>query len=307
MQPGARVLDQFAPEDVASIRALAAAVEDQSGTSPFGELTWAGLEGRGTLGDRGILLPGPDGGAAAYAHLAHHHRDEWSVEVAAHAGHEEVVSELLSRALDVVGRQGGGHVTLWIHGEQSDLHARAAGFVLERELLEMRVPLPLPEAPRWPDSITIRTFVVGKDEEEWLVVNNRAFAGHHEQGGWTRDALLQREHAEWFDPEGFLLAFDGDGLAGFCWTKVHPAEPPHEPVALGEIYVIGADPGRQGIGLGRALTVGGLASLAARGITIGMLYVDGTNDAAVGLYRSLGFETHRIDRAYGISVPPSGQ
>ena len=49
--------------------------------------------------------------------------------------------------------------------------------------------------------------------------------------------------------------------------------------------MIGADPGRQGIGLGRALTVGGLASLAERGITVGMLYVDGANEAAVGLYR----------------------
>ena len=149
--------------------------------------------------------------------------------------------------------------------------------------------------------------MVGHDEDEWLAVNNRAFAGHPEQGGWTLDTLLQREHAEWFDPKGFLLAFDDGGLAGFCWTKVHPADPPKEPVALGEIYVIGADPGRQGIGLGRALTVGGLASLAERGITVGMLYVDGANEAAVGLYRALGFVTSCIDRAYGITVTPSDQ
>jgi len=69
--------------------------------------------------------------------------------------------------------------------------------------------------------------------------------------------------------------------------------------------VIGADPGRQGRGFGRALTTAGLASLAARGIRVGMLYVDADNQAAVGLYRALGFVTHRTDRAYGREVEPT--
>jgi mycothiol synthase len=71
--------------------------------------------------------------------------------------------------------------------------------------------------------------------------------------------------------------------------------------------VIGADPARQGRGLGRALTIGGLESLADRGVPMGMLYVDGGNEAAVALYRSLGFTTHRVDRAYGRPIEPSRQ
>ena len=192
----------------------------------------------------------------------------------------------------------------WVHGANADDDARGRrfGFTLERELLQMRVALPLPAPPRWPDDVTVRTFVPGQDEAAWVEVNNRAFAGHPEQGAWTVDMLRAREQEPWFDPDGFLLAFDADGLAGFCWTKVHPPQPPHEPDALGEIYVIGADPSRHGKGLGRALTAGGLQSLADRGITVGMLFVDGANEAAVGLYRSLGFTTSRTDCAYGLEV-----
>ena len=163
----------------------------------------------------------------------------------------------------------------------------------------MQRPLPADEPPA---GFETRPFRVGEDEKAWLEVNNRAFAGHPEQGAWTVDMLRAREQEPWFDPEGLLLAFDADGLAGSCWTKVHPAQPPREPAALGEIYVIGADPSRHGRGLGRALTAGGLASLAGRGITVGMLFVDAANDAAVGLYTSLGFTISRTDRAYGRDV-----
>ncbi len=301
----ARVLDRFAADDVASVRALAAVVEAQIGANPFGEVTWTGLAGRSPLGARGVLLDGGDGTAAAYVHLAHHQPGEWSVEVAARPGDDDALAGLLATGLDIIGHHGGGHVTLWLHGAADVALPTASGFTLERELLEMRVPLPLAETAKWPDGVTVRAFVVGQDEDAWLEVNNRAFAGHPEQGGWTRATIEQRQEADWFDPDGFLLAFDGDGLAGYCWTKVHPADPPKEPAALGEIYVIGADPSRQGRGLGRALTVGGLESLAARGFTMGMLFVDAANAAAVGLYRSLGFETHRVDRAYGLTVPPS--
>jgi mycothiol synthase len=147
--------------------------------------------------------------------------------------------------------------------------------------------------------VTVRPFEVGRDEDAWLRVNNRAFATDPDQGGWDEAVLAAREREPWFDPGGFLLAFDDGGLAGFCWTKVHLATPPVEPVALGEIYVIGVDPDHQGGGLGRALVLTGLANLHERHqIFRGMLHVDRANQAAVALYRSIGFALARVDRAY---------
>jgi mycothiol synthase len=295
------VLREFSAADVARVRALADEVEVATGIVPLGDDAWTGmhaLAGR----DRGLF----DGSGDAYAHLARHHEGEWSIELVARPDAQVDLDALLADAIEVIAVESGGHVTYWVHGTEADPaadeRAGRAGFLAERDLLQMRVPLPLAEPARWPDGTTVRTFRVGEDDAAWVAVNNRAFAGHPEQGAWTVEMLLAREQEDWFDPEGFVLAFDADGLAGFCWTKVHPAQPPREPDVLGEIYVIGADPSRHGRGLGRALTTAGLESLAARGIGIGMLYVDADNEAAVGLYRALGFVVHRTDRAYGRDV-----
>ena len=294
------VLRSFAAADVERVRVLADAVEAATGIVPLGDDAWTGMHAAAGR-DRGLL----DETGDAYAHLAHHHASEWSLELAVLPGVADARrDELIAGAIELVREEGGGHLTYWVHGANADDDARGRrfGFTLERELLQMRVALPLPSPPRSPDGVSVRTFVPRQDEAAWVEVNNRAFAGHPEQGAWTVDMLRAREQEPWFDPDGFLLAFDADGLAGSCWTKVHPPQPPHEPDALGEIYVIGADPGRQRKGLGRALTAGGLQSLADRGITVGMLFVDGANEAAVGLYRSLGFTTSRTDCAYGLEV-----
>ena len=297
--PEVRILDRFAPGDVRAVRRLADSVEEVSGVPPFGDTTWLGLSDGGTRHDVGLAVEMPDGRLRGYAHAAEYRAGAWSLEAATTDSAEELTL-LLAEAVLAIAAHGGGDVTLWLHGptDTDDAAARTAGFTHVRDLLEMRVPLPLPSPVRWPDGVTVRTFLPGVDDDAWLAVNNRAFAGHPEQGEWDGATLGRRMAEPWFDPEGFLLVFVGDDVAGFCWTKVHPSAPPREPDALGEIYVIGVDPAHQAAGLGRALVTAGLASLAARGVRVGMLFVEADNDAAVGLYRALGFTTHRIDRAY---------
>ena len=165
--------------------------------------------------------------------------------------------------------------------------AAAAGLTLVRCIDQLRIPLPL-SCDTTP--LATRPFVPGLDDDAFLEVNNRAFAWHPDQSGWTSQHLQERMQQAWFDPAGFLLHERDGRLAGFCWTKIHPASDA-EP-ELGEIFVIAVDPDFHGLGLGRALTIAGLRSLAARSVAVGMLHVEHDNLAARNLYEDLGFRKH---------------
>jgi mycothiol synthase len=208
---------------------------------------------------------------------------------------------LLGRSTDQLAAAGGGSVRLWrpqATAADDDLAGRH-GFRPERDLLQMRCPLPRPgSAPPLTGPggavLATRPFRPGEDEVAWLATNNRAFAAHPEQGHWDLGTLEEREQEAWFDPSGFLVLEVDGRLAGSCWTKVHrDTRPP-----MGEIYVISVDPDFHGRGWGRGLTRAGLDRLAEVGLRVGMLYVDGDNRAAVHLYRSMGFTEDHVDRSY---------
>jgi mycothiol synthase len=280
-------------DEIAAIERLLADAERVEGHDPLSDQHRIDLAGGGGDGFAAVIAR-DDGAPIAYAQVSRGN-DSSTVELVVDPAHGDlsvVGAELLATALDEVRRAGGGSVHWWVFeptSEHDDL-ARQLGLEAGRDLLQMRRTLPT----GLDYDVVTRPFVRGVDDEAWLEVNNRAFADHPEQGGWTVDTLRRRQAEPWFDPQGFLLHERDGRLAGFCWTKLHRQ---HDP-PLGEIYVIGIDPDFQGLGLGRELTLAGLDSIAGRGIDVGMLYVDGANTPARSMYERLGFAVHRTDRAY---------
>lgn len=273
-----------------AVREIVAAAEHADGVAPVGEQVLRELAGQGT---QHLLVIDRDGSLAGYLNLAPAGTAE--LVVRPDARRRGIGAALVQAA---IGRCGAS-TQFWAHGTLPAARAMAAACKLRpvRELIQMSRPLDgIPEVAV-PQNVSIRTYSGTDDHSKLLRVNNAAFSWHPEQGGWTESDVAQRVSEPWFDPEGLFLAVDDTTgeLVGFHWTKVHDA-------GLGEVYVLGVDPSAQGRGLGRTLTLLGLAHLARRldhtGHAAVMLYVEGDNDAAIRTYEGLGFIRAGVDTNY---------
>ena len=303
---------RLTPAQVTSVLNLAGAAAAADSVAPLSEHVLLHLRydaAQGPTPGRDLVLT-VDGQIAGYAYLDPPGPCDPDVsgELVIHPLHRghglglALVRELIAQA-------GGHRVRLWAHGDlpAAARLARTAGFERFRALWQMRRSLRDPlEAPRLPAGTTLRTFRPGRDEPEWLSLNGRAFAEHPEQGAWTRHDLELREQEPWFDPAGFFIAERGGVMTGFHWTKV--PGPADADQGIGEVYVLGVDPGERGTGLGRALTLAGLHYLHDRGLTEAMLYADEDNVPAIRMYEGLGFIRWSTDAMYGApsggTIPP---
>jgi mycothiol synthase len=305
---------------VAQVLALAAAAASADGVAPLSEDVLLQVRHGSSPPARDLVLyadgPSPrDRYPAGYAHMDAPdyagRSGDITAELVIHPAHRRqgYGGQLLANVLMVAHDHG---VRIWAHGDLPGTAALAWHFKLTRirALFQLRMPLAkVPETdPVFPAGVTVRTFVPGEDEAAWLGLNHRAFAHHPEQGSWTIKDLRLREEEPWFDPNGFFLAERDGRVIGFHWTKVHqpddgtaPSEgtqPDEGTGPIGEVYVVGVDPGQQGGGLGRALTQTGLAHLRRLGLKDVLLYVDEDNTAAVNMYTALGFGRWSTDVMY---------
>ena len=285
------------PDDVKSLEKLFARCEKSTGRYPLSEHKYRALIGVSVVG-AGFVVE-ESGTPVGYIHVLESKRSglfelEMAIDPALAGRFEEA---LLGRSLSEISRKGGDTACLWVYSPIDEESLQRFGFEQSRSLHQMSVPLPALPPPVHP-GIDIRGFAPG-DEEALLVLNNRSFGNHPEAGQWTLDDLTLRRGYGWYDEEGIRMAWRGERLVAFCWTKVHPDE-------VGEIYLIATEPELRGTGLGRVIALEGLRYLAEiKGSRTGMLYADGGNGGAMGLYESIGFRIRQTSRAFTTSIDSS--
>lgn len=222
-----------------------------------------------------------------------------------------------------------GVIDVWAHGDSPSAQklVEALGGRRTRELLKMAVQCAPGSTQRdrflegeaaarekvEEQGVEILTYpqaveAYGEDhvDQEWVRVNNEAFAWHPEQGGWDVSRLVTARETDWYNADGVWMLWATDEInqeprcLGFHWTKVPVEErEKQEGERAGEIYVVCLADEARGRGLGGSLSLIGMASLLKeQGAGLIELYVEGDNAPAVATYRRLGFEVVHTDVVY---------
>lgn len=273
----------------ASVRRFLAEVAVADGHSPLSEHKRAAMaDGTGRVvvssDADGIWLVGT---AARHATDGH-----WAVEaaVAERARLPELEREAIGRAVAIVPDH--ARHTLWAFRSRQIEAAGVLGYRPVRAVVRLSAAL-ADVAHSADGSVDIRP-MAKTDVPAIVSINNRAFAGHPEQGAMSEEGFRDLERFDWFDASGVVVARTDRDVAGFCITK-------READAVGEIYVVAVDPASIGRGIGRELTTAALRLLGERGATVAHVWTDESNRAAIGLYRSIGF---RVDfRTQELALP----
>jgi mycothiol synthase len=167
------------------------------------------------------------------------------------------------------------------------------GHELERWFWDMQLPTDQAvEAAKMPEGFVTHTFVHDQDEELLTNVRNVTFADHYGSVPRTVEEITYRTKQPDFFADGVFFAFDGDKIAGFCYTSRDQREWERRGETVGHIQLLGVMPEYRGRGLGRALLLEGVNYLR-QFVSLVELGVEGKNDNALALYESVGFKVYK--------------
>jgi len=140
-----------------------------------------------------------------------------------------------------------------------------------------------------PAGFTLRTLASAADVEARVVCGRAAFPASRmtvEKYEAARRTTLYRPALDWL-----LIAPDGR-VAAFALGWL-------DPVTLAvELEPVGVHPDFQRQGFGRAVCLAAIGAARSLGASQGLIYAEGNNPAALGLYASLGYEIATWTRPY---------
>lgn len=172
-----------------------------------------------------------------------------------------------------------------IYSHESAAHELfvAESYRIIRHFRQMRITMDAPPVEaQWPEGINVRTFVPGQDERMVHAAHESAFADHwgHDESPFDvwEQLLIRRDD---FDPTLWLLAFDGDALAGYalCYNRAE----------MGWLRSLGVVRPWRRRGLGEALLRHAFSVFYARGKqTVGLSVDSSSLTGATRLYERAG-------------------
>lgn len=217
---------------------------------------------------------------------------------------------LAAKARDLVGDHRPGVMRTFTFGGEGDLGDRleATGWTRTGQGYEMvRADLDdIPDIPM-PDGLVVRP--AGSDEVSRRAVwdaATEAFADERDEAvpseeDWLADLADPRQ-----DPSLWVIAFDGDQIAGAVQGMIDPDENAHHQRERGLLAAVFTRRAWRRRGLARALIARALVRLRDHGMTSAYLGVDGLNpNQAMDLYTSLGFEVASTSFDWQKPLPPA--
>jgi len=131
--------------------------------------------------------------------------------------------------------------------------------------------------------LATRSFKIS-DTNNFIKVNNQAFSDHPDQGNMNKTTFSNLQEKAWYqDSHIRIYSPSKDQIQGFCWVK------PDQENMIGELYVVAVNPDFQNKGIGKKVVLSGLNHLASLGYSNANLFAESTNEIAIKIYETIGF------------------
>ncbi len=250
------------------------------------------------LGRDAWILHAPDGSAAGFASIsARRAKDDFDGAMNIRPG--ESVGALAPALLEAIEvrageKAAGGEALLCFFAASVETDLRAllerSGYREARTYFRMRIDLAVLDGgktslPPSNADIDIRPLRLGTDDRAIHTVIEESFAEHfrHTRQSFEEWWAMRARHQR-FDPALWLLAWDGERIAGALAAYDHGD--------VGFIRELGVLKPWRGKGVGSALLIRSFDTFRARGQLRVTLGVDAENEGAIGLYTRAGM---RVD------------